>query len=59
MTPEENALLTQTGPGTPAGTLLRSYWQPVALQSELPEGGAPIPVRIMGDDLVLFRDEAG
>ncbi len=59
MTPEENALLTQTGPGTPAGMLLRSYWQPVALADELPEGGAPLPVRIMSEDLVLFRDESG
>ncbi len=56
---EDNELLTRTGPGTPGGELLRRYWQPVALQSELPEGGAPIPVRIMGEDLVLFRDEAG
>ncbi len=59
LTREENELLTRVGPGTPGGELLRRYWQPVALQSELPEGGAPIPVRIMGEDLVLFRDEAG
>ena len=54
---EENELLTKTGPGTPAGELLRRYWQPVALAQELPPHGAPLPVKIMGEDLVLFRDE--
>src|SRR6266545_73081 len=58
MLKEENELLTQVGPGTPCGELMRSYWQPVALAEELPEGGPPVPVRIMGEDLVLFRDEA-
>jgi phenylpropionate dioxygenase-like ring-hydroxylating dioxygenase large terminal subunit len=56
---EENELLTRTGPGTPAGELLRRYWQPVALSEELLIGGAPLPVRIMSEDLVLFRDDAG
>jgi phthalate 4,5-dioxygenase oxygenase subunit len=50
--------LTDTNAGTPAGELLRRYWQPVALASELPPGGAPVGVRIMGDDIVLFRDDA-
>jgi nitrite reductase/ring-hydroxylating ferredoxin subunit len=54
-----NDLLTQTGPGTPCGALLRRYWQPVALSEELPPGGAPLPVRILSEDLVLFRDEQG
>ena len=56
---EENALLTRTGPGTPGGALLRRYWQPVALAEELPTNGAPLPVRIMSEDLVLFRDDQG
>jgi phthalate 4,5-dioxygenase len=59
LTREQNALLTQTGPGTPGGELLRRYWQPVALAEELPPGGAPLPVRLLGEDLVLFRDEQG
>ncbi len=42
----QNDLLTQTGPGTPAGRLLRSYWQPIAAAEEMPIGGAPMPVRI-------------
>ncbi len=59
MTQEENDLLTQTDRGTPMGELMRRYWQPVALSEELPEGGAPIPVKIMGEELVLYRDEQG
>jgi len=59
MTEEENLLLTRTGPGTPCGELMRRYWQPAALSEELPAGGAPLPVRLLGEDLVLFRDDAG
>jgi len=59
LSPEENALLTRTGPGTPAGNLLRRYWHPVALLEELPSDGAPLPVRIMSEDLVLFRGDDG
>ncbi len=58
LTKEENQLLTQTGPGTPGGELLRRYWQPVALSEELlPD--APLAVKILGEDLVLFQDEQG
>jgi phenylpropionate dioxygenase-like ring-hydroxylating dioxygenase large terminal subunit len=57
LTQEQNDALTRTGPGTPGGELLRRYWQPVALADELPEGGDPIPVDILGEELVLFRDE--
>ncbi len=59
LTKEENDLITQVGPGTPGGTLLRSYWQPAALSEELPQGGPPIPLRLFGEDLVMFRDEDG
>ncbi len=55
----ENELLTRTGPGTPGGELMRKYWHPVALTEELPPDSAPIPVRILGEDLVLFRDDKG
>jgi phthalate 4,5-dioxygenase oxygenase subunit len=57
LTKEENDLLTRTGPGTPCGKLLRSYWQPVATSEELPVGGDPLPITIMGEELVLFRDD--
>jgi len=56
---EENNLLTQTGPGTLCGAVMRRYWQPVALADELPAGGAPLKVTILGEQLVLFRDEQG
>jgi phenylpropionate dioxygenase-like ring-hydroxylating dioxygenase large terminal subunit len=54
-----HAFLQHTGPGTPAGALLRSYWQPVGLSTDVAAGGTPHPVRVMGEDLVLFRDDAG
>lgn len=59
LTREENAILTETAPGTPGGELLRRYWQPAALSEELPPGGPPIAVRIMSEDLALFRDQDG
>ena len=55
---EENELLTQTGPGTPGGDLLRRYWQPVFLSAELRQD-KPEAIEIMGEKLVLFRDENG
>ena len=57
ITNAENQLLTQTNRGAPAGELLRRYWQPVALAEDLPSGGAPIPLTILGESLALFRDE--
>ncbi len=59
LTKEQNDLLTQTSPGTPGGDLLRGYWQPIAVSSEMPPGGAPRPLGVMGEELVLFRDEQG
>ena len=59
ITEQENNLLTQTGPRTPCGELMRRYWQPVALSEELPKDSAPLKVRIFGEDLVLFRDDQG
>ncbi|SFK44719.1 aromatic ring-hydroxylating dioxygenase subunit alpha [Falsiroseomonas stagni] len=56
---EQNERLTRVGPGTPGGKVLRHYWQPIALVDEL-EGRRPVrPVRALGQDFVLFRDEAG
>ena len=59
LTEEQNQHLTQTGPGTPCGALMRRYWQPVALSEEL-SGNRPVkPVRLLGENLVLFRDDTG
>ena len=52
--PEENVELTHVGPGTPCGEYLRRFWQPVALSDDL--GEVPNRIRVMGEDLVLFRD---
>lgn len=59
LTAEQNRLVTETDPGTPGGALLRRYWQPVALAEQLPQGGDPLPVEVMGEELVLFRDQTG
>jgi phenylpropionate dioxygenase-like ring-hydroxylating dioxygenase large terminal subunit len=59
LTEEENDLLTRIGPGTPAGELLRRYWHPVAVINELTEETPTRFVRILGEDLVLFRDKRG
>jgi 5,5'-dehydrodivanillate O-demethylase len=58
LTQDENELLTQTGRGTPVGELLRRYWQPVAAVSEMTDRWTK-RVRIMGEDLVLFKDRTG
>ena len=60
LTAEENTRLTRVGPGTPMGALLRRYWQPACLSSELPEpDGAPLRVRLLSEDLIAFRDTSG
>jgi phthalate 4,5-dioxygenase len=60
LTKEENERLTRVGPGTPMGNVFRRYWLPAALSSELPEpDGAPVRVRILGEDLIAFRASDG
>jgi 5,5'-dehydrodivanillate O-demethylase oxygenase subunit len=56
---EENAYLTQVGAGTPAGELLRRYWHPVAVAGELTQEKPIKAVRILGENLVVFRDTNG
>jgi phenylpropionate dioxygenase-like ring-hydroxylating dioxygenase large terminal subunit len=57
---EDNEILTRVGPGTPMGNLLRRYWIPACLSSEMPEpDGAPVRVRLLCEDLVAFRDTNG
>jgi phthalate 4,5-dioxygenase len=59
LTAEENALLTRVGPGSLMGDLMRQYWIPVVQTAELAAGGRPKRVRILGEDLVAFRDPGG
>ena len=49
--------LTSVGPGTPCGEYLRRFWHPVALSKQLTD--VPLRVRIMGEELVAFRDGSG
>src|SRR3954465_9762916 len=55
--PVEDRELTYVGPGTPCGEYLRRFWHPIAMTSELAD--IPTPIRVLGEDLVLFRDLAG
>ena len=55
--PPPDAELTQVGPGTPCGEYLRRFWHPVAFARDLVS--APRRVRILGEDLVVFRDRGG
>src|SRR5207245_9601828 len=59
LTADENAQLTRVGPGTLMGDLMRQYWIPVVLSSELPAGGRVKRVRILGEDLVALRATSG
>jgi len=57
---EENELLTRTGPGTAMGEVMRRYWIPALLAREIAEpDGPPVRVRLLGEDLVAFRDSDG
>src|SRR5438093_13653116 len=57
---EDNRLLTQIGPGTPAGELIRHYWLPVLLSDELPAPDCPpLRVRLLAEDLIAFRTTSG
>ncbi len=56
----DNEFLTQSGKGTPMGDLLRRFWMPALLCEELPErDGPPKKIRILGEDLLAFRDTDG
>ena len=60
LTKEQNALLTQTGPGTPMGELFRTYWMPALLAEELPENDCPpVRVQLLSERLIAFRDTEG
>jgi 5,5'-dehydrodivanillate O-demethylase len=58
LTQEQNDRLTRVGPGTPMGNLMRRYWHPVAAKAQLDEQSV-LPVRLFGEDLVLFKDAQG
>src|SRR5438552_18294895 len=59
LTKEENDFLTRVGPGTPAGELFRRYWLPCAVAKELTPESPTKFIRLLGEDLVLFKDKSG
>src|SRR5919106_2020629 len=57
---EENELVTRVGAGTPMGEVMRRYWMPAALSTELPNADSdPVRVRLLGENLIAFRDTNG
>src|SRR5215831_6472811 len=57
---EDNELLCRVGRGTPTGDLLRQYWIPALMTGELPaRDGAPVRVRLLGENLIAFRATSG
>src|ERR1700682_5986697 len=57
---EDNELLCRVGPGTPMGALMREYRLPAFVPSELPEAdGAPLRMRLLGENLIAFRITSG
>ena len=60
LTREENDLITRTNPGTPLGDMMRRFWIPAFMASEIRENdGAPIRFKLLGEDLIAFRDTDG
>ena len=59
LTREDNELLCRVGPGTPMGVLMRHYWLPVLYSSDLGADGPPQRVRLLGEDLVAWRNTDG
>jgi 5,5'-dehydrodivanillate O-demethylase len=58
LTQEENRRLTQVGPGTPMGELLRRYWYPIAAVAQMKDRDT-LPIKLLGEELVLYRDLSG
>ncbi len=58
LTAEANERLTRVGPGTPMGELMRRYWIPIRPLAELKEEDV-MPIRVLGEDLVLFITKKG
>ena len=59
LTAEQNERLTRVGPGTPMGVLMRRYWHPIAGSIQLNDDNPTKEVRLLGEDLVLFRSAVG
>ena len=58
-TKAESELLTRVGPGTPMGRMFREYWMPAARSDELKRDGDPVRIKLLGEELIAFRDSSG
>jgi phenylpropionate dioxygenase-like ring-hydroxylating dioxygenase large terminal subunit len=56
---QDNEILSHVGPGTPTGELMREYWMPACLSSELEKDGPPLRLLLLGEKLIAFRDTNG
>jgi phthalate 4,5-dioxygenase len=60
LTHEQNERLTRVGPGTPMGEVLRRYWVPAVMSSEVPVPDcSPVRAKLLGESLIAFRDTTG
>ena len=59
LTAEQNDRYTRVGPGTPMGKVMRRYWQPIAPSAELNEENPTKEIKLLGEDLLLYRDLKG
>lgn len=60
LSPQDNELITRVGPGTPMGSLMRQYWVPALVSTELPAPDCPpVRVKLLGEELIAFRDTSG
>ena len=60
LTREENERITRVGPGSPMGAVMRRYWLPVCTSAQIPDPDSdPLRVRLVGENLVAFRDSGG
>ncbi len=55
----ESETLTRVGPGTQMGEMMRQYWIPAAMSSELEADAPPMRLKLLGEQLIAFRDSSG
>src|ERR1700741_1172658 len=56
---KNHEILTRVGPGTPMGELMRQYWIPAAISTELTADGEPLRLKLLGEKLIAFRGSSG
>ena len=56
---QDNEILSRVGPGTPTGEMMREYWMPACLSSELEKDSPPLRLLLLGEKLIAFRDSNG